>query len=195
MSVILQFKAEIASLASTILLVVLGYLFQARARLVWARTHSFVFLLQQQAQPAPNAQQVVPVGPATFNVYTASIYVSNLSWRVTATEVEITFNWTPPNYNIWPVRPHNTHLSPDNRFTITFPNLAPHEQFQIELISPNAQLPEVLNVRCRECVAKKIAMRPTRAFSRPATAVILLMFFLGIAAVIYLGIKLTALLA
>lgn len=62
-----------------------------------------------------------------------------------------TFNWQPDNYNIWPVRPHSKRVSPDNRFTLKFENLAPQELFQIELISP-AQLPQVMSVRCKQCV-------------------------------------------
>jgi hypothetical protein len=140
---------------------------------------------------APAAQLPAAV-PANFNIYTGSIVVVNAG-REPATEIEVTFNWRPDNYNIWPVRPHDTHLSPDNRFTLKFANLAPREQFQVELISP-AQLPNVMSVRCRECVGKQVTMRAMRVYPTWVIGLFWAIAFLGIASVIYLLIKLAALL-
>ncbi|MDE2165480.1 MAG: hypothetical protein KGJ66_03980 [Alphaproteobacteria bacterium] len=179
----MQFKDQLISLASAMVLLGIGYLFQARARLVWAHAHSFVFLLQAQGQAA------TPI-PQNFNVYTASVYIGNLGRRVSATEVEVTFNWEPPNYNIWPVRPYNVRHNPDGRFTLIFPNLAPQEQFQIELLSANNQLPSVLNVRSKECVGRRIQMRPMRAFPSWFNVTVVTLLILGIAAIFYVVIEL-----
>ena len=95
-------------------------------------------------------------------VHTASVFIQNVG-RLPATEVEITFNFPPQNHNIWPVRPYETHTSPDSRYTLKFINLAPKEQFQVELLSI-PQLPAVMGVRSKEVVAKKIEMRPMQVF-------------------------------
>jgi hypothetical protein len=130
--------------------------------------------------------------PATFNVHTGSIVVFNAG-RLPATEVEVTFNWMPQNYNIWPVRPFETTTSADQRFTLKFSNLAPLELFQIEMIS-SVQLPAVLSVRARECVGKKINMRPTVVYKPWILATLWTMIFLGFTSVIYFIIKLGTLL-
>lgn len=108
--------------------------------------------------------------------------------RIPATEVEVTFNWQPPNYNIWPVRPHETHTSPDSRFTLKFANLAPKEQFLVEQISPQP-LPQIMSVRCKECVGKAINMRPTVVFPSWLIALLWGLIFLGTTSVIYLLLK------
>jgi hypothetical protein len=163
MSLLEQFQKELISLGFTLLGALVIYLFRARVRLVWAVPHSFTFLLPAVPAPAPAiGQQVQSQSPApqNFNVNTGSAIVSN-GGRIPATEVEITFNWKPDNYNIWPARPHGTITSPDKRFTLTFANLAPREQFGVELISVN-MLPPVLSVRCKECFGKQLPMRPMR---------------------------------
>lgn len=192
------FQKEIISLVFALILAAMLYLFRARAKLLWATPHGFTFLLQTAGVTAaqnPSATQAttqLPAGiPQNFNIYTGSIVVFNAG-RVPATEVEVTFNWRPENYNIWPVRPHDTHLSPDNRYTLKFANLAPHEQFQIELISP-IQLPNVMSVRCKECVGRQIGMRPMVIYPNWLITLFWVSALFGMAAVIYLLIKLGAL--
>lgn len=164
------------------------YLFRPRVKLVWASPHSWTFLLQAPPTPAQgvtaNQATVLP----TFNVYTASIYIGNLG-RVAATEIELTFNWQPANYNIWPARPYETHTSADNRFTLKFANLAPREQFQIEFLE-NKKLPVLIGVRSKECVGKQIQMRAFKVFPRWVYAVFWGLVILGIAAIVYVVIKL-----
>ncbi len=185
------FQTELKSLVLTLVSAGLVYLFRARVKLLWAIPHGFTFLLQSvpasgsQSQPETNGQQLTV--PTDFNVYTGSIIVGNVG-RVPASEVEITFNWKPDNYNIWPVRPHDVHISPDTRYTLKFANLAPDEQFQIELISAT-QLPNVLNVRCRECVGKQVGMKPMVVYGPWVIRLFWAFVLLGIAAVIYSIIK------
>lgn len=125
------------------------------------------------------------------NIQTASLVVQN-NGREPATDVEVTFNWTPHIYNIWPSRPYDTHVSPDNRFTLKFANLAPKEFFQVETISPGTNLPQVMSVRCKECTGKRIAVRPMRVYPNWVQAIIGCLLLLGVSAIIYLVIKVGA---
>jgi hypothetical protein len=200
MRVIELFQKELISLLFALILALIYHFFRARAKLVWATPHGFTFLLSPSAPavttapptgPQPSAAQLpVPV-PQNFNIFTGSIVISNTG-RDPATGVEVTFNWRPDNYNIWPVRPYDIHLSPDNRFTLKFANLAPKEFFQIELISPN-MLPLVLSVRSRECVGKQIGMRPMVILQNWIIRTTWGLMFLGVASIIYLVIKLATL--
>jgi hypothetical protein len=191
------FQKEVISLVFTLVSTALLFFFRARAKLVWSIPHGFTFLLQSASVAAAQSNQgqasqaqasALPATvPQSFNIYTGSIVVFNAG-RVPATEVEVTFNWRPDNYNIWPVRPHETQLSPDSRFTLKFANIAPKEQFMVELISPG-QLPMVMNVRCKECVGKQIAMRPMVVWPNWVLGILWGLVLLGATAVIYFILK------
>jgi hypothetical protein len=198
MTVFHLFGKELVSLATALIGAGVLYLFRARAKLVWAVPHGFTFLLPETA---PRQENVIEVGPpggenlpapraTAFNVYTGSIFVANTG-KLPASEVEVTFNWKPENYNLWPVRPHDIHISPDNRFTLKFLNLAPKEQFQIELIAPT-NLPQVLSVSCRECTGKQITMRPMVVYRRWVHWLVFTLMLLGASSVVYVVLKLAS---
>jgi hypothetical protein len=185
------FQTDLISVGFTSLTAVTFYLFRSRTRLVWGKLHEFTFLVpgflavgQQSDETNPGTN---PIQASAMNVHTSSIVVRNAG-TLPATEVEVTFNWTPANYNIWPVRPYTTHESPDRRFTLKFANVAPNEQFQIELFSI-PPLPQVLNIRCRECVGKLIPMWAVRKFARWVIILLWTFIFFGIAFVVEMLIK------
>jgi hypothetical protein len=109
-----------------------------------------------------------------------------------ATNVQVVFNWRPQNFEVWPQRPYDMSVAPDGRFTLIFANVAPKEQFQIELLTAHNS-PDVLNVRCSECIGKAIPIRPVRVFPKWAQIVFWSLVFLGLAAVAYIVISLGAL--
>jgi hypothetical protein len=88
-------------------------------------------------------------------VHTASIWISN-NGREAATEVELTFNFPPQNYNVWPARPYDKFNSDDHRHTLRFCNIAPGEFLQIELISIQQELPSIVSFRSKEGVGKSL---------------------------------------
>jgi len=186
-----HFQTEIISLGFALLLALIKFLFRAKAKLVWGTPYGFTFLVQAPAAttaPEDTGTPQVPVAvPPASNIQTASIIVQNLGSQP-ATEVEVTFNWKPNIYNIWPSRTFDVHTSPDQRFTLKFPNLAPGELFQIELISPG-HLPQVMSVRCKECTAKFIPVRPMRVFPNWFNNTAVTLAFLGVAAIIYVVLK------
>lgn len=179
------FQKEIASLIISLITTGVLFLFRSRVRLIWSSPHSWNFLITPP--PPPTGQAAAP----SFGVYTASIFVQN-SGRIPATEVELTFNWEPPNFNIWPVRPYTTHKSLDGRFTLLFPNLAPREYLQIELLG-NAQMPALVTVRSKECVGELVRMQPMLVVERWLLYIRWTLIILGMAAIIYLLIKLASL--
>src|SRR5919201_4356594 len=182
------FQRELISLAFALLTAAILHLFRSRAKLVWAVAHEFTFLITPPPPSVPPG--VPPPAPVSINIHTASVILIN-SGRAAATDVELTFNWKPEQYNVWPVRPYETHTSPDKRYTLRFSSLAPREQFQIELIGP--QLPALLTVRSKECVGKQKAMRPTIVYPRWFEATVFILLFLGLASIFYFIQKLWSL--
>ena len=176
------FMTDLASLAFTLVGAAILYLVRSRTKLVWAMSHQFTYLLKNQtptpaSPPAQNSSTAI-----TMLVHTASVFIQNVG-RLPATEVEITFNFPPQNHNIWPVRPYETHTSPDSRFTLKFANLAPKEQFQVELLSI-PQLPAVVGIRSKEVVAKKIEMRPFQVFKPWVYVILWTLIIFGVAFVV-----------
>jgi hypothetical protein len=173
------FQKEIASLVVSLIITGVGLLFRSRVELIWSSPHSWNFLIQQPAQ------QGSP--PNMANLYTTAIFVQNTG-RLPATEVELTFNWEPPNWNIWPLRAYTVSTAPDRRFTLKFDNFAPTESLQLEMVA-NDKLPELSTVRSKECLGKHVTMFPSRSVPKPILYLRYLLIVLGIAACIYLPIK------
>jgi hypothetical protein len=186
MMLLQQFQREIASLVIALLTTWILFLFRTRVELVWSSPHSWNFLITPP--PPPEGE---PPAPA-FNVYTAAIFVQNRG-RIPATDIELTFNWQPPNFNVWPLRPYETHRSPDGRFTIRLPNLAPKENFQVEMLG-NGPLPALVTVRSKESVGKPRTMIPTLTDEKSIYYTRNTLIVLGMAAVVYLTIKFFSLL-
>jgi hypothetical protein len=174
------FQKEIASLVASLIITGLGLMFRARVELIWSSPHSWNFLIRQQTtddQPT-----------SVTNIHTASIYIQNIG-RLPATEVELTFNWEPSNWNIWPQRAYTTQTADDGRFTLKFDNFAPREHLQIELLA-STPLPALLTVRSKECVGKLVTMLQGRTVPKQILYLRYSLIILGMAACIYLPIKL-----
>jgi hypothetical protein len=58
------------------------------------------------------------------------------------------------------VRHFDEKTEPDGRYVMLFGSLAPGENLGCELISINQDLPNLLTVRCDQCVAQNINMYP-----------------------------------
>nr|WP_315459223.1 hypothetical protein [uncultured Sphingorhabdus sp.] len=120
---------------------------------------------------------------------TASINVTNAGSE-SATSLEITFNWKPQNYNVWPARHFQTVINEDRRFTIKLESLAPNEFFRMEIMSTNAELPLLASVRCKECEGKLIPMGPQRIWPTWVIAFLLFLMGSGALALIYAAVSL-----
>ena len=125
---------------------------KARAKLIWTSPHAFTFMVQEP-QRAADGSIVSPTSKAC----TASIRIVNVG-RDTANKVELVFNWKPHYLNLWPVRYYEQKTDQDSRHILIFDNLAPKEEIGIEIMSINADLPALIQVRSAECLAKNVPM-------------------------------------
>lgn len=179
MSTIQTYGKEILALLVPLIGWVLSYFFQAKARLLLATPHSFSFLVQE---PLHDADGTVLSSTQTAN--TRSLVVTN-SGRLTATKVELVFNWKPPCINIWPPRSYNETEAQDGRYAFVFDSLAPNEQIGCYLLSVNAQVPELVTARSDQCAAIHIEMYPQPHVAMWKRRLAAFLLFGGIAATVY----------
>lgn len=158
---------------------VLGQWFKRKPILQYSVGHSWNHLVDQPLLDAEgkvlSEQQLVR---------TASINVTNAG-NEPATSLEMTFNWKPQNFNVWPARHFQTVIGEDRRFTFKLESLAPKEFFRMEIMSINAELPLVTSVRSRECEGSPITMAPQRIWPKGIIAFLMVLMGAGAIALIY----------
>ncbi len=175
---------EIVAVLVPLLTWVLNTFFRAKARLFLANPHTFMFLVQTPLLD-PQGNQIAP----RQTVHTRSLMVWNAG-KETATKVEWVFNWKPLCLNVWPSRHFDEHTEPDNRYIIIFDSLAPNEYVGCELMSINAELPNLVTVRSDQCVAQSINMSPQPVLSNLQRRIRTALKLAGLALVVYLTILL-----
>lgn len=150
MSFIETYGKELLSLLVPFATWILNRFCAGRVRLQVVQPHRFTFLLQEQ----PSANDTAPA-PADGVAHTNTIMILN-NGRVTATNVEVVFNFQPQFLNVWPPRSFTTILTSDRRHVLVFESLAPKEQIWCEVLAIKTNIPEVIVVRCDQCVAEPV---------------------------------------
>jgi len=175
---------EIVALFVPLVTWALNTFFKAKARLLLASPHTFTFLVQQPLLDSQGKQ----ISPSQ-TVHTRSLMVWNAG-KDTATKVECVFNWKPLCINVWPPRHFEEHTEPDSRYVMIFDSLAPNEYLGCELLSINAELPNLLTVRSDQCVAQTINMYPQPVIPNWKRRIFVALAFAGLALVVYTTIVL-----
>lgn len=179
MEILQAYGKEIVAL----LVPVIGWLIngsqRAKPKLVRGVRHSFVFLIPNPLLDA-NGVQIAP----KQTIKTASIVVTNLG-KKTANNVEVVFNWKPPFINIWPNRDFGEKELADHRYIVTFQSLSPGESVGFEILSINEELPQIVNTRCDEGVAKEVPLQSQRVFKKWQQQIFALLMLAGMSATAY----------
>jgi hypothetical protein len=150
-----------------------------KARLVFANPHAFKFFFPEPLFDA-QGKQLRP----HQSMHTRSLVINN-DGKLTATRIEVVFNWKPQLMNLWPVRPYTDHTQADARYTMRFDSLAPSEHFTLEIVAVNADLPDVITLRCDQCVGAMIETYPQRVLPNWHRRLAIFLVFAGMAAVVY----------
>lgn len=179
---------EIFAAAVPILVWILNYVFRARAKLLYAIQHQFVYLIQEPLHDADGN-----IISATQNATTRSLTLTNTG-RATATKVELAFNWKPLFLNVWPPRHFEEIEEPDGRYVMKFDSLAPDEFIGCNLLSVNAELPNLVTARSDQCTAKEILMYPQPHVENWKRRLAVFLVFVGFATSIYFLVVLLQLL-
>lgn len=154
MSFIQMYAKELISLIVPFLTWAINRTLKSKAKLILGNPHNFTFLVQQPLL-REDGTQVAPRQTA----HTSSFVLKNAGTEP-AKQVELVFNWKPLCLNIWPSRHITEHVEQDDRYVVILDNLAPGELVGFELLSVNADLPQLILARSEQCVAKSVELAP-----------------------------------
>jgi hypothetical protein len=171
---------ETFALAGVLLAFVLNRVFRLRPKLIYSVRHATNYVVDQ-----PLLDQQGKVLQHQQVVSTASIVSQNTGLQA-AKNVEFTFNWRPPIYNVFPGRAFSTANTEMSRWTLKLETLAPGETFAIEIMSINQELPLLSAMRSDEATGKLISMLPQRVFPTWFNTVVVVELLAGLAATLYL---------
>jgi hypothetical protein len=182
MSLLETYGKEIFSLLVPLVGWALNTFFKAKAKLLIANPHTFTFLVQQPLLNQEGAQ----VAPAQ-TLRTRSLMVWNVG-RETGTRIEWVFNWKPAVINFWPSRHFDEHTEPDNRYTVIFDSLAPKETLGCEILSVNADLPNLVTIRSDQGAAQYVNMYPQPVIPIWKRRIETILVLAGVAVILYASI-------
>lgn len=158
----------------------LARFFRLRPKLIFNIRHAFTYLIELPS-PGPDGSRVI----SKQSIQTASVAIRNEGSEA-AHNVEISFNWKPQHYNIWPQRPATELPFQNDRFALKFDSLAPREECNIELLAANAQIPAITSVRSDEAKGRSVQMELVRTYSPPVRFAIVATMLIGVGALFYL---------
>jgi hypothetical protein len=152
MEFIKTYAKEIIALVVPFLALFLNNRLQPRARLVQGIRHASTLLLDEPTLANDgkiiDSKKIVRFAQISF-VNTGSEPATNL---------QITFNWKPQHYSLWPHRKFSVDTSPDDRFTILAGTLPPKDSIAIDILTVNGELPAITSAQCDECTAKNMPL-------------------------------------
>jgi len=171
--------AIIAALIPVIILII-ERITKPRAQLLLTNPHTFTYIVEEPLRDA-EGNVIRPVQSA----YTASYSIIN-DGKDTANSVEVVFNYKPQYCNIWPVVNMEEMEGQNNRYIYKIEALAPKERIQFELLSINAELPNVINAKCKEGLSKNVQTYPQPIAPNWKRNIAFSLLFIGSASTIYL---------
>ncbi|ELG86638.1 hypothetical protein A311_03556 [Escherichia coli KTE146] len=180
MSFFSLYGKELFSFFIAILTWILNNRFKSKAKLSYGYQHGFTFLLNE---PLRNANGEVISNSQL--VYTRSIILVN-EGRESATNISLVFNYKPMHINFWPVHHFEENIEQDGRYIIKFESLAPGESIQCEILSINTEVPSILSIRSKECVAEPVNIVMQKSISNIVLRCYQLLILLGTGTLTYL---------
>lgn len=181
---IVEHKTEIWSLGTVLFGTLVGRIFRLRPKLFYSIDHSTNLLVDEPLLDKEGKE----IAPSQL-VRTASITVQNTGLHA-AKGVEVAFNWKPRIMNLSPARAFTEVDSAFHRYSLKFDSFAPGESSTIEIMSINAELPNMTAVRSDDCVGKLITMAPQRVWPNWFLNSMALVLIVGAATLVYLAIRL-----
>jgi hypothetical protein len=133
----------------------IGYWLQPRVKLRYGVSHGYAHRVLVPAPQPPNRRRQARPQQQVVSINTASHLIMN-DGRATATQVEVTFNYTPTSFEVWPQRQYTLATNPNGRFIVRFDSLSPKERFSANLLMTEADTPNLLSVRCFEAMGQEI---------------------------------------
>jgi hypothetical protein len=178
-SFVQQYGKEIVSLIVPFITWLLNVPLRARPKIIWGSPHEFTFIVNEPAKDT--AGKVISERQIAR---TKSFRIIN-NGRASAPKIELVFNWKPQCINIWPLRKFEEDLLEDKRYVLTFDSLAPKEEIGIEVLTVNAELPNLMTARCSDCIPREIPIRWVRAVPQWRINAAVLAMFVGMGTAVF----------
>ena len=178
------YAKEIIAAVGTIAAWLLNTYLKPRARLIQGVRHASNILINEPTFDK-DGKHISP----TKLVAIAQVSFINTG-REPATDVQITFNWRPQHFSVWPSRHYSEHIAPDQRFTLNVGTLPPKEFIAIDLLSVVADLPMITSAHCNECSAKIIPLSPQVVHPKWKLFIVLYLMIAGFFGSIYAAVAL-----
>lgn len=178
------YSKELFSVFIALFTWVLNNHFKAKAALSYGFQHEFTFLLNE-----PRRDENQEIIANTQLVHTQSLILVN-EGRESATNITLVFNFKPMYMNFWPIHHYEESTEKDNRYIVKFENLSPKDSIRCEVLSVNQELPLLLSIRAKECVARQVNLVPVKAVSPALGKAYILLHFMGLGAFVYTMIML-----
>ncbi|MBG0667486.1 hypothetical protein I4P15_03260 [Enterobacter roggenkampii] len=180
MDFIKTYGKEIFSLLVPLVTFFLNYIFKGRVKIIFGDVNGFTYLINE-----PLLDDKKEIIKEKQLVHTKSVFLQNIG-KESASRLEIVFNYRPMYFNVWPVRHYQEFNEGDGRYIIIFENLAPKDFMRIEVLSINHDLPAILSVKAKECVAKEVAFYPQMVINQYLKRFLMFLMMLGMAAFVYI---------
>lgn len=174
------YSKELFTLFGTIVAWGLNRYLRPKARLVQSVRHAANILIDE-----PSFDEDGKIIAKTKLVRIAQVSFVNAGTEP-ATEVQVTFNWRPQHFNIWPHRHYSTQTAPDDRFTVVLGSIPPNETVGFDLLAVGGDLPMITSAFSKECAASSVTLTPQEVHPRWKLLLVIYLIVAGIAGSLYL---------
>lgn len=166
-----QAQAQIYSVIASIVLAIVAKFLSSKARILWGRAHQNHFMIKGKDG---NLSAIV----------TANYTISNVG-RATAKEIEVSFNWQPEHYEVYPHIEYTTLVREDGRFIIKIPRISASQSVSVAIINAGNESPNLTHLGIDEGSVKEIALFPQRIFPKPLAYSATALMLVGIMTCLY----------
>ena len=173
------YAREMLSVALTYIAWFLNTRLQPKARLVQGIRHASNMLINE---PTLDADGKVIASTKLVKMATVSFVNTG---RLPAMNVQVTFNWRPHHFNIWPNRHYTEQTAPDNRFTLLLGTLPPKDSIVVDMLAVAADLPLITSAFCDQCAVSYVPLAPQEVHPRWKLLIITWLIVSGFAANTY----------
>ena len=170
-----NYKIELAAIILPLILSFIKYASSPKSRVIYSKSHGFCYNVKDNE--------------GGMLIYTETYFLQNIG-RKSPTTIEITLNYEPQNFAIWPARDYSSRKNPEGNMIISLPGLNPGEYFTLNMLQAHNQLPRVKNVRTNEGITKEVPMAPMRVWPKSFLLSILALMLIGAMSALYAALLL-----
>ena len=177
-------SSELIGLVFSLILAFALYVSRLRPKLVYARPHASLHLLN-----IANKAASPPEEDNLLEIYNEQFFILNEGRRA-AKDVDVVLSYFPRNISINPSQKVTFESLENGNCLVKIPYIAARELITLDCVYLNQRAAFIVSVRCAESVGKFVDFLTVRKFSNGVYWMLWLLMFLGIAFVAQLIVQL-----